>query len=123
MNSGNDRLGDCLHDLATACLSLQHNGQKPKIDSQLTSHDNELRDTSVEGLSSLVSSLLELLVVRCLLDKVQNGVGQTGVSERESLGVHGGRLIKIYGLVYGLIKGECIRLTRHTIMAKRSKWR
>lgn len=58
----------------------------------LTGHDNELGDTSVKSLGSFVSTLLELLVVGCLLNKIQNGVGQASISERESLGVHGGRL-------------------------------
>ena len=61
-------------------------------DKLLTGHDNELRDTSVKSLGGFVSTLLELLVVGCLLNKIQNGVGQASISERESLGVHGGRL-------------------------------
>lgn len=58
----------------------------------LTSHDNEFRDTSVKSLGSLISTLLELLVVRCLLNQVKNSAGQSSISKRESLRVNGSRL-------------------------------
>lgn len=60
--------------------------------SLLTSHDNEFRDTSVKSLGSFVSTLLELLVVRCLLNQIEDGASQSGISEGESLGVNGSRL-------------------------------
>lgn len=46
-------------------------------------HDDELTDSSVEGLGGLISTLLELLVVGSLLNKVENLVGQLGGGERE----------------------------------------
>jgi len=48
-------------------------GEEGEGKARLTgSHDDELADTSVEGLGSLVSSLLELLEVRGLLHKIKN---------------------------------------------------
>mmetsp|Transcript_32272 Transcript_32272/g.50042 ORF Transcript_32272/g.50042 Transcript_32272/m.50042 type:complete len:195 (+) Transcript_32272:80-664(+) len=49
------------------------------------SHDDELGDSSIQGLGGFVSTLLGLLVVGGLLDQVQEGDGQVGVCERESL--------------------------------------
>jgi hypothetical protein len=53
----------------------------------LTGHDNEFRDTTVKSLGGFVSTLLQLLVMGGLLDKIQNGVGQGSISKRESTGV------------------------------------
>ena len=66
-------------------------------------HDNELADTTVQGLGSLVGALLELhgrslkfyfaggrtylLVVRRLLDEVEDLVGEIRIREGERLGV------------------------------------
>lgn len=51
-------------------------------------HDNELADTTVEGLGGLVSALLELLVVRSLLDNIENLTSELGISQREGLQVY-----------------------------------
>lgn len=53
------------------------------------SHDDELRDTSVEGLGSFVSSLLELAKMGSLLDNVQDLLSEISVSQRESTSVGG----------------------------------
>lgn len=55
----------------------------------VSGHDDELADTTVEGLGGLVGTLLELLVVRSLLDEIEDLVGEGGISQRESLGVGG----------------------------------
>lgn len=41
-----------------------------------TSHNNEFRNTSVQGLCGFVSTLLQLLVVRGLLNEIKDGAGQ-----------------------------------------------
>lgn len=46
-------------------------------------HDNKLRDTAVQGLGSLVGSLLQLLVVAGLLHDVHDNIGQLGISLRQ----------------------------------------
>ena len=53
----------------------------------VSSHDNELRDTAVQGLGSLVSTLLELLVVTGLLHQLEDGHRQVGGGEGEGLGI------------------------------------
>lgn len=50
-------------------------------------HDDELGNTTVEGLGGLVSTLLELLVVRSLLDQVHDGVGKSGIGKGPGFGV------------------------------------
>lgn len=45
----------------------------------ISSHDNKLGNTAVEGLGGFVGSLAELLVMRGLLDQVQDAVGEGGV--------------------------------------------
>ena len=52
-------------------------------------HDDELGDTTVEGLGGLVSTLLELLVVGGLLDKVEDLSSELVVGQREGFGVGG----------------------------------
>lgn len=39
-------------------------------------------------MPTFIGTLLELLVMRSLLNKVQNGVGQSSVSEGKGLGVN-----------------------------------
>jgi hypothetical protein len=51
------------------------------------SHDDELRAVAVQGLSCLVRTLLQLLVVLGLGDNVLDGLSQLRVSERVSLRV------------------------------------
>lgn len=53
----------------------------------ISSHDNELRNTTVQGLSGLVSTLLKLAQVGGLLNNVENLLGKISISERESTGV------------------------------------
>lgn len=51
------------------------------------SHDDELRDTSVQRLRGLVGTLLELSQVLGLLDQVEDLLAQAGVGKRERLRV------------------------------------
>lgn len=51
-------------------------------------HDDQVRDTSVQGLGGLVGALLELLVVRGLLDQIQDSHSELGISKRVGLGVN-----------------------------------
>lgn len=53
----------------------------------VSSHDNELRDTSVQGFGGLVGTFLELTKVLRLLHDVKNLLSETSVSERKSFGV------------------------------------
>lgn len=48
------------------------------------SHDNELANTAVERLGGLVGTLLQLAVVRGLLDKVKNLLGEGSIGEGKS---------------------------------------
>lgn len=57
-------------------------------------HDDELGNTTVEGLGGLVSTLLELLVVRSLLDQVHDGVGKSGIGKGPGFGVDFGLKFK-----------------------------
>lgn len=52
------------------------------------SHDDQVGDTTVKSLGSFVSTLLQLLVVGGLLNKVKDGDGQLGVSKRVCLWVY-----------------------------------
>jgi len=53
-------------------------------------HDDELGNPTVESLGGFVGSLLGLLVVRGLLDEIQEGDGQVGIGKGESFLGHGG---------------------------------
>lgn len=53
----------------------------------VSGHNDEFANTSVECLCRLVGSLLELLVMRCLLDKVQDLICECGICQRECLRV------------------------------------
>jgi hypothetical protein len=57
------------------------------------SHDNELGNTTVEGLGGLVGSLLELLVVRGLLNQIHDRVGKSGIGKGPGFGVDFGLFI------------------------------
>lgn len=57
-------------------------------------HDDELGNTTVEGLGGLVSTLLELLVVGSLLDQVHDGVGKSGIGKGPGFGVDFGLKFK-----------------------------
>ncbi len=45
----------------------------------VSSHDDKFGNTTVEGLGGFVGSLAKLLVVRGLLDQIQDAVGQSVV--------------------------------------------
>ena len=49
-------------------------------------HDDELGNTTVEGLGSLVGSLLELLVVGGLLDQIHDRVGESSIGKGPGFG-------------------------------------
>eukprot|EP00537_Pseudo-nitzschia_pungens_P011199 CAMPEP_0172392148 /NCGR_PEP_ID=MMETSP1061-20121228/8364_1 /TAXON_ID=37318 /ORGANISM="Pseudo-nitzschia pungens, Strain cf. pungens" /LENGTH=160 /DNA_ID=CAMNT_0013122933 /DNA_START=432 /DNA_END=914 /DNA_ORIENTATION=+ len=53
-------------------------------------HDDELGNPTIESLGGFVGSLLGLLVVRGLLDEIQEGDGQVGIGKGESFLGHGG---------------------------------
>lgn len=48
--------------------------------------DDELASAAIQRLGRLVGALLQLAVVRGLLDQVQDRLRQRGVGERESCG-------------------------------------
>lgn len=54
------------------------------------SHDDELGDTTVQGLGGLVGTLLELAKMGGLLGDVEDLLGQVSISQGESTGVGGG---------------------------------
>lgn len=62
----------------------------------VSSHDNELRDTSVQGLGGLVSTLLKLAKMGRLLGDVEDLLGKISVSQGEGTGV-GGRHFLVGG--------------------------
>lgn len=68
-------IGDIL--ILTQKRQVQNDLQRLSI----SSHDNELGDTTVQRLGGLVGALAELLVVTGLLDEVEDGVGEGGVGE------------------------------------------
>lgn len=45
----------------------------------VSSHNNEFGNTAIQGLGGFVGSLAKLLVVRGLLDQVEDAVGQSGI--------------------------------------------
>lgn len=58
-------------------------------------HDDQVSDASVEGLGGFVGALLQLFVVRSLLNQVKNSDSQLGVSEGICFGIYFGHLQKI----------------------------
>lgn len=58
-----------------------------ELEELTSSQQDELANTSVQGLRSLVSTFLKLTVMRSLLNEVQDLVRQLGVGKGESLGV------------------------------------
>ncbi len=69
----------------------------------ISSHDNELRDTTVQGLGGLVSTLLKLAQMGGLLDNVEDLLGEVSVSEGESTGVRS----RHYNSSSRLVEGDC----------------
>jgi len=55
----------------------------------VSGHDDEVGDTTVEGLGGLVGSLLQLLVVVGRLNKLEDVVGELSISEGEGFGIGG----------------------------------
>jgi hypothetical protein len=56
---------------------VKQDGERNSVSSQ---NDN-LGDATVEGLGSFVGAFFELTVVRCLLDKVENVLGERCVGD------------------------------------------
>ena len=57
--------------------------------------DDKLGDAAVERLGGLVRALLQLLVVRSLLDDVQDGDGELRIREGVRLGVDLGHFLEL----------------------------
>ena len=57
--------------------------------SGVSGQDDDLGDTAVEGLGCFVGALLQLAVVRGLLDEVENVLGEGGVTVRMVLALWG----------------------------------
>jgi len=49
---------------------------------------DEFRDTSVEGFGRFIRTLFQLAVVRCLLDEIEDLLGEGLISEGESFGIN-----------------------------------
>lgn len=62
---------------------MQQDGQRLSVGSE----DDNLGDTTVEGLGGLVGTLLELAVVRSLLDEVEELLGQSSVGQGPGSGL------------------------------------
>lgn len=56
---------------------MHQDGQRGGVGGQ----DDDLGDTSIEGLGGLVGALLQLTVVRCLLHEVEDFLGQGAVGD------------------------------------------
>lgn len=54
----------------------------------ISSHHDELANATIQRLGRLIGTLLELLVVRRLLNQVENLVRQAGIGQGESFGVN-----------------------------------
>ena len=63
-------------------------------------HHDELGDTTVQGFGGFVGTLAQLLVVRGLLDQVQDLGGEGWVGQRVRFRVDNGR-----GLLWGRVGG------------------
>jgi hypothetical protein len=57
--------------------------------------DDQLTDSAVQSLGGLIGSLFDLLVVGCLLDEIQQGDREIGISEREGFLRHGGMVLSV----------------------------
>lgn len=64
---------------------VEKDGQRRGVGGQ----DDDLRDTSVEGLGGLVGALLQLAVVAGLLHKVEDLLGEGLVGDRPCGGLSG----------------------------------
>lgn len=77
-------------DVGNVLVLAQERKMQDNLDGRsVGSHDDELGDTTVQGLGGLVSALLQLTKVGGLLDEIEDLVGQLGISEREGTGVGG----------------------------------
>jgi hypothetical protein len=84
----------------------------------VSSHDDKIRDTTVKSLGGLVGTLLELLVVGGLLNKVEDCDSQIRISQGVSLGVNfthfllgvkngEDKMSQLVSLTYRRITGSC----------------
>lgn len=60
---------------------VEKNGERGSV----CCEDNDLRDTTVQGLGSLVGTLLQLTEVGSLLNNVKNFLGQSRIGDGPSL--------------------------------------
>lgn len=73
---------------------VEKDGQRRGVGSQ----DDDLRDTSVEGLGGLVGTLLQLAVVAGLLHKVEDLLGEGLVGDRPCGGLGGHFVWLLFGV-------------------------
>lgn len=58
-------------------------------------HDDKFSNSSVQSFCSFIGTLFELLVVRSLLDQIENLVRETCVSKRKGFRVGSGHIVYI----------------------------
>lgn len=56
---------------------MEENGERCSVRCQ----DNDLRDTTIEGFGGFVGAFLQLTVMTCLLDDVENLLCERGISD------------------------------------------
>lgn len=101
---------------------MQENGQRSSVGSE----DDNLSNTTVEGLGGFVGTLLQLAVVGGLLDQVEDVLGQGGVGD----GPGGGVVLRHFcRRLVGVGESFCIWLARRFLAVcspgvhgRRVKW-
>lgn len=88
-SSAQSGLGRNKHVWNVLVLAQQRQVQQDLDWLGVSSHDDELRDTSVQSLGGLVGTLLQLSQVLRLLDDIQDLLGQGRVGQREGFWVCG----------------------------------
>ena len=88
-------LGRHEHIWHVLVLTQQRQVQQDLDGLGVSGHDDELGDTSVQGLGGLISTLLQLSQVLGLLDHVKDLLGQAGVGQWEGFRVGGHCVMKM----------------------------